>query len=1125
MNLKIISAGAGSGKTYTLTKLMAQMLTHGDTDANGNTLPPLRASGILATTFTNKSAAELKERVRLQLLQDGMTAEADELQGALINTVHSIGQQLLKRFAFEVGLSPNVEAMQGDDAQIIFNRSLATVLDADAHQKMHYLSQQLGFYKDTKAKSWQEVLRNLTDTARTNQLNAAALAESKKYSLQSFFSLLPPVSTATADWFDDSLGMLLETTIYNLKANGDSTVKTSDTIKALEQLLNTWHKQHKKLAWYEWVKIGKLAVGKKSEADIADLWAFVNTHTEHPRFHSDNREFISELFDLAQRATDRYSKYKEERGLIDFTDMEVLLLQLLDNPAVCEVLRAELDLLLVDEFQDTNPIQLAIFIRLASLVKRAIWVGDPKQSIYRFRGADPALMKAIVSETALTFEVLSQSWRSRQDLVHAVNGLFVPVFGSQMEAEHIALSVPQKFEKSWESDKLGIAVQHHDIVPELDGKATGEWPLRAVARAVADFWAEQPQVRIKGSTETRPAQLRDIAILCATNSHCQTIAAALHNEGLPVSLGIGSLLDTQEGVMVVACLKFLLNEYDTLAVAEILRFAAGLSLEDIISSRFDYLQKVAAQQMPTETEAATTNSTDTNSETAEATTTVAERKNIPRWASENELILLLNQLRYQSREFSVSEILQLLFEKLQLARLLAAWPNAGQRLANIEVMLKHAHDYEDSCQRLRTASTLGGFILWLEQLRYHDKAPQAQNTETDAIQLITYHGSKGLEWPIVFLTDLDKKSRNEMIGVRTVMSDAKIDILNPLAGRLICFWPNPYANQQQKTALLEAMHAHPDYLKLKQENQKEAERLLYVGMTRARDYMIFATPHKKTTSWLNSLVFQDLDEEKTVALPPNVPTLIWPWKGEHIPVRYKSIVCADNTGDKTPPHLPVSYWPAYSGEKNHDVVQVENAADLLPLLNAHFGGQIQFAQPFALPQSEDYALDYAQTAQLFGRFICADRPNTAATLRLNAAENLLKQYEVDAQYISPQLLMQFSTAFHQQIDAQPAQYKQHRRTYRLAAEPQYYIDTIDLHIITAAGEHYFLLCPDMQTAQPQQLRHLVAEQAYRFFAAQQALAPQATQVSKFFALLPLEGQILQLIIQPQGQKAQNLSLF
>ena len=88
-NLKIISAGAGSGKTYTLTQEMATLLTPKDGQP-----APVRASGIIATTFTNKAAAELKERVRVKLLEEGLTAEADELGNAMIGTVHAIGVQL-----------------------------------------------------------------------------------------------------------------------------------------------------------------------------------------------------------------------------------------------------------------------------------------------------------------------------------------------------------------------------------------------------------------------------------------------------------------------------------------------------------------------------------------------------------------------------------------------------------------------------------------------------------------------------------------------------------------------------------------------------------------------------------------------------------------------------------------------------------------------------------------------------------------------------------------------------------------------------------------------------------------------------------------------------------------------
>ena len=150
MNLKIISAGAGSGKTYSLTKEMAKLLS-----STANAPAKVRASGIIATTFTNKAAAELKERVRIELLENGLTREADELGNAMIGTVHSIGVQLLKRFAFEAGVSPEVDIIADGEQQTIFNQSLSTVIPIKLIHEMEQLSEQLGFNKSFYArKDW-----------------------------------------------------------------------------------------------------------------------------------------------------------------------------------------------------------------------------------------------------------------------------------------------------------------------------------------------------------------------------------------------------------------------------------------------------------------------------------------------------------------------------------------------------------------------------------------------------------------------------------------------------------------------------------------------------------------------------------------------------------------------------------------------------------------------------------------------------------------------------------------------------------------------------------------------------------------------------------------------------------
>ena len=119
-----------------------------------------------------------------------------------------------------------------------------------------------------------------------------------------------------------------------------------------------------------------------------------------------------------------YQEFKKKRGLIDFVDQEQLLLKALDLPDVSNVLQEELDLLLVDEFQDTSPIQLALFLKLAEAATETVFVGDVKQAIYGFRGSDPELMQAVlktVEKEGGRKEVLGKSYRSRGHLVEYTN--------------------------------------------------------------------------------------------------------------------------------------------------------------------------------------------------------------------------------------------------------------------------------------------------------------------------------------------------------------------------------------------------------------------------------------------------------------------------------------------------------------------------------------------------------------------------------------------------------------------------------------------------------------------------------------------------------------------------------
>lgn len=185
MNITVLSAGAGSGKTYTLTGRLIDLLSSG-----------IRPSGILATTFT-KNAAELQERVRVRLLEAGQTEAANELGQALIGTVHSIGVRLLQRFAFEAGVSPLVEIIADGDEQRLFNESLSQVLTEPRIEALNHLTERLGLNKSKFGQpyDWRRDIRNLTDAARANNFSLDTLEYSRKRSWETFERLLPPEQT------------------------------------------------------------------------------------------------------------------------------------------------------------------------------------------------------------------------------------------------------------------------------------------------------------------------------------------------------------------------------------------------------------------------------------------------------------------------------------------------------------------------------------------------------------------------------------------------------------------------------------------------------------------------------------------------------------------------------------------------------------------------------------------------------------------------------------------------------------------------------------------------------------------------------------------------------------------
>lgn len=820
MPIEIISAGAGSGKTYTLTGRMVALLQGG-----------VRPAGILATTFTKKAAAELQERVRARLLESNMPEAANELGEALIGTVHAVGVRLLQRFAFEAGVSPIVEIIAEGDGQRLFNESLSQVLTEDRIERMNLLADRLGLTKKSYglAFDWRQDIRQLTEVSRANNFSKAVLQVSKKRSWESLAALLPPAQSTDDLTWNNRLLAALDQAIAALEANeSDSTQTTRDAVEVFKILQNQL-KFRGELYWFDWVRIAKTNPGAKSRDIVEPLQQLARSHDEHRQFHEDIRHYIELVFDIAADALEEFEQYKKKRGLIDYTDMEAYVSRLLRQESVRDTLRGEIELLLVDEFQDTSPIELDIFLQLSQLAKHSIWVGDPKQSIYGFRGADPALMQAVIAASGGVKDenILKKSWRSRPDLVHAVNAIFTRAF-PELPAEQVELT-PAKSDPT--PCPAGQALIHWYFRPDPEkGRAPGNpWLENCIADQVGIFLERKPLIFNKNRTETRPVVAGDIAILCRNNDGCQRMAEALHRAGLKASISRTGLLETPEAMLVLACLKYLLTNSDALSVAEILLLTGTMDLETMVNDRIEFLYR--QQQEPDHR----------------------------RWAADNPHLRKLHDLRPRTADLSASEILDLVLEELDLRRIAVQMGNPNQRLDNLDQLRRLALDYESACNRLHSAASLGGFLLWISDLANQNQDYQGAGESEDAVKVLTYHRSKGLEYPVTICHNLDQKLKEKIWGINLVSEIEKPDLDNILGNRWLRFWVNPYHDQLGKTRLEETLQQTPEWEAARRLAMEEEARLLYVGFTRARDYLIFPGAAKKESKWLNR-VFNHGDE-------------------------------------------------------------------------------------------------------------------------------------------------------------------------------------------------------------------------------------------------------------------------
>ncbi len=881
----------------------------------------------MAVTFTTKAAAELQERARQFLIQKGRVEDAQRLRASRMGTVNSVCGRLLTEFAFDLGLSPEQNVLDDVAAKAALGKARSLYAESSIEQQLAELGARLPHFKP------EEFIRTVIDRARANGLEADQLWPCQEKSVTSFLELLePPFENARR--YEREVADAMKR-FLDLTKDGDGTKTTDEARSAVRSKLIRL--QNGRMDWDAWVQLATLKVAKRSEDAAADLLQAAGKFHRHPQLREDLKQAIRLVFQGAVEALTAYQRYKQERGAVDFPDQLARAHHALQQEAIREQLAGEIDLVLVDEFQDTNPLQLAIFLELAGLSQRSVWVGDQKQSIFGFIDTDPVLMdsaiEAILGEEEP--ETLDKSWRSRPELVRLTSDLFAEAF-AQVDIPESRTRLEPAREK--ETAGLGQVVEHwrlsaKNVAADADALAAG------VRELLAD-----PEVRVRDreSGEARPPRRRDVAILCRTNLTALRVAEALARLGISSVLPRRGLLNTHEAQLVLAGLQRWVDPRDTLAAAKLARLGA----------------------YPAE---------------GDAWLEVALRDPYAKGFGQLLVVQAIDRLRREQPASCLLEVFDQVVEAVGARERVASWGRFEERSANLDALRALVVAYERLKAAEKSPATVAGLIPWLLDCAAAEEDQRAVQMGADAVVVSTWHGAKGLEWPITVLFELGKFREDSALGVTVVQAGEGFRFEAPLADRWIRFWPNPFHSGRTKSFLHDRVAEHRANREIRDQQDRERLRLFYVGWTRARDRVVLAHRDNKQLAEVTELVRGEEGPLLSGAEDGQVT-----WAGRQVALRERILAPAEpELTEPEPGELYVEAGPR------------EYPPALLSPSGLQSQGKLGAIETIGEGIDVRGASDMTLVGEALHSFFAADVPELSGEQRRELAESIVRRWQVD----------------------------------------------------------------------------------------------------------------------------------
>lgn len=860
----LVAAAAGSGKTAVLVERIITRLKDMEN--------PLSVQELMVVTFTKAAAAEMSARIGVALakamestddkaLQARLERQLNLLPSAHISTLHSFCQWVIRSYFYKLDIPPTARIGNEAEMALLKQEVLENLLKEAYEHNTYGIFDLSDFFSDDKSDAGlQDKVLSLYEFAMSQSNPDGWMRHAVEPYKVAQEQDLRDTLWGRAMWDDQQAEIdRIADRIEQMEPLLESSVGPKKWDKVYQEQLAALAQLKGAQTWSDMVDVCRnldtftkasfTSLGKaleKGEVDgaLADEFKSLGSQNKdslkgmkNGLFHideavlqqqfKDQYPLIHNLVELTIAFHKAYDEAKKEQGIMDFSDLEHLCLALLvepgteDDPQPSEValeLQDTFKEIMVDEYQDTNGVQETI-INLISRVDNRFYVGDVKQAIYSFRMADSSLFMNKYNTYGLMKDAverridLAKNFRSHENILTTTNFIFYQIMtqeAAELDYGEKESLIPGRIVEEAPSDWVGGAVELHLLdtsdtnrSDETDGdsETAGDEPennereLDFIIQKIKELHASKKQVQ-NADGSFRQIQWRDFAVLRRSLAGWGTRAvAAMRQAGIPAVVNErDGYFEAQEIQLLLSLLQIIDNPEQDLPMAAVLHSGlVGLDANELGALRLTgdgslwSVMHLYAEQ-------------------AQDERLLQFIAHIERW-------------RTLSRRHGVADLLWDIYETLDYVNYVGAMPNGLVRRANVMALYERAKGFESSGFR-----GLFRFLRFVESLRDSNQDMAVANVVTEAddvVRLMTIHKSKGLEFPVVFLSGVQKKfntmdfnspllvDKNGGIGLKGYYPDIRVSY--PSMPWLYC-----------KSIKSDAMKA-------------EEQRILYVALTRARD--------------------------------------------------------------------------------------------------------------------------------------------------------------------------------------------------------------------------------------------------------------------------------------------------